>query len=211
MNRFRFSAAPGIVRAALPREDSQDAVKTLLLRGLSPDLSKAQLEVFLERFLGDKPLLVALYGKNIQRTTIDVGLDIVETSMAAVEFSSRSAMLKALLSLRAASTDKFLDIISPDRVASIQIDEAWKMVDPNIKRPEQLALSRSQSSHKPPPSASPSHADSSRRHRERSRSRERRRSKSRDHSARHRRRSRSRSRDRYHRHNTDSRSSRRYY
>lgn len=197
MNRFRFSAAPGIVRAVLPREDSQDAVKTLLLRGLSADLSKAQLEVFLERFLGEKPLMVALYGKNIQRPDIDVGLDFVNTSMAAVEFSSRSAMLKGLLSLRAASADKFLDIISPDHVTSIQIDEAWKMVDPNIKKPEQLAL----------------YQQRAQKTQVRERSPERRRSRSRDRRH-HRHSSRSRSRERYHRASRDtrdSRSSRRYH
>lgn len=208
MNRFRFSAAPGIVRAVLPREDSQDAVKTLLLRGLSADLSKAQLEVFLERFLGEKPLMVALYGKNIQRPDIDVGLDFVNTSMAAVEFSSRSAMLKGLLSLRAASADKFLDIINPDHVTSIQIDEAWKMVDPNIKRPEQLAIYQQR--------AQKTEVESHRRER----SQERRRSRSRDRRH-HRYSSRSRSRERYHhrdsrdardsRDSRDGRSSRRYH
>ena len=114
MNKFRFSteAEPQPGRLTLTSERAQETVKTILIRGLALSLSRAELQTALEGLLGEAPLLVALYGKNIMRLSTEIALDS-DTAMAAVEMPSRSAMLKALLTLRALPRERLETIVAP--------------------------------------------------------------------------------------------------
>jgi len=118
MNRFRFNVAPemggGRGGVELGSERAQETVKTMLVRGLSSELKRAEIEDHLERLLGERPLILALYGKNILRPAIDIAVDF-DSAMAAVEFASRSYMLKAMLTLRALPKEKLECIIAPGR------------------------------------------------------------------------------------------------
>lgn len=115
MNKFRFYSEPEpqIVHLSLSSDRAHETVKTILLRGLSLELTRAELQNALEVILGEKPVLVALYGKNIMRLSTDTGLNS-DTAMAAVEMPSRSSMLKALLTLRAAPKERLDTIVAPD-------------------------------------------------------------------------------------------------
>lgn len=115
MNRFRFNVAPelGSTRINLTSECAEQVVRTILIRGLSSELTRAQLEAFVEGLAGEKPL-VALYGKNILRPAAEVAVDF-DAAMAAVEFSSRALMLRTLLGLRSAPLEKLSEIVALGR------------------------------------------------------------------------------------------------
>lgn len=116
MNRFRFNVAPehGQAKVNFDAERAQECVKTILVRGLNSDLTRVQLEEFLAGLVGEKPAFLALYGKNILKPANEIGADF-DAAMAAVEFGSRSLMLRALLAIRAAPADLLVNIAAPGR------------------------------------------------------------------------------------------------
>ncbi len=153
MNRFRFNVAPelGVSKVSVL---APELVKTILIRGLSSEINRAAVELKVEEIVGEKPVFVALYGKNILRPSMPLPVEAVgvdfDAGMAAVEFGSRSSMLRALLAIRAAAPNKIAGFVAPDRTLlytdfyphsyfyHCRADEAWKTVDPQVKRPEQL-------------------------------------------------------------------------
>jgi hypothetical protein len=144
MNRFRFGVA---ISDAGPKvsfnPDSpfggQEGAKTLLLRGLNNEVDRAAIEAYVTRVVGEKPVKVALYGKNILIPSGQIFGDF-DFAMAAIEFSTRDLMLRAILLFRDIDDP---NIMAPGRVLMyipiprlpyllFRADEAWKLVNPEL-------------------------------------------------------------------------------
>lgn len=104
MNRFRFGvsiseAGPKVSFNPESPFGGQEGVKTLLLRGLNSEVNRATIEAYVTRIAGEAPVKVALYGKNILIPSGQIFGDF-DFAMAAIEFSTRDLMLRAILLLR---------------------------------------------------------------------------------------------------------------
>jgi hypothetical protein len=102
MNRFRFGVSPGAPKTRLSKDSpfgGPEAVRTLLVRGLASGIGRPGVEAFVSRLVGEAPSRVALYGHNILRLPGQAVGDF-DSAMAAIEFSTRDLMLRAILLLR---------------------------------------------------------------------------------------------------------------
>lgn len=116
MNRFRFCSSSSesvMCKVKFDLERCQENVRSALIRGLNSDLTRAQLEEILTRLVGDKPVMVSIYGKNILRPVNSLIAANFDAAMAVVEFSNRSMMLRSMLTLRAATPEKLECIVAP--------------------------------------------------------------------------------------------------